>query len=335
LVDGFSWVATSENCRNFVYLLVLRFCKVNPMLDVSNCPSTTIEIAGKDRIKWLQGMVTNDVKLTSNQVAVESFVVDVKGRVLAHGWVFEAQEALFYVSLGEGQAKSLLTHWDRYIIREDVRLTDISSEWKWGFVAKADVKAHKGLKDNIENHVFIVNDDLATPMQVVLTNDILGRDRVLVGDKTSSDSSSNGSTQPALISHHMFHQLRIRHLLPMVGIDFDEKILPQELARDSRAISFQKGCYLGQETIARLDALGQVQKKLTKLSIIPLGDETRVPPIGLKLHLADKEVGWLTTVEKSLTGSWIALGYVRRSAFPIGTELLADGFSIKVVDELV
>jgi folate-binding protein YgfZ len=135
--------------------------------------------------------------------------------------------------------------------------------------------------------------------------------------------------------------MRVKHFLPLIGIDFDDKTLPQELDRDSRAISFKKGCYLGQETIARLDALGQVQKKLVRLRIetktdkeISLDVESKFgPKVGEKLLLDDKEAGWITSLSNETPDTWHALGYVRRSAFPLGSKLIAHGLEATVVSQ--
>ena len=73
--------------------------------------------------------------------------------------------------------------------------------------------------------------------------------------------------QVALAVSDSLNAARIEHGWPIYGLDFSDANLPQEIARDPYAISFTKGCYLGQETVARLDALGQVQKKMVLLQI--------------------------------------------------------------------
>ncbi len=320
-------------------------------MSIEKYPVTTIQIEGKDRVKWLQGMVTNDVKQTIDKRSVECFVVDVKGKVLAHGWVFEAREALFFVTFGGDQSERLLSHWDRYIIREDVLLSDVSSYWDWQFLARAevlatrqealDLKLPENFPENFPGMLQILNEQSDTSnssdFRIAITNDIIGLGYWLIGDCKSNETVTNVVSSPVVTPNEPmsgFHASRIKHHLPLIGIDFDDKNFPQELDRDSKAISFKKGCYLGQETIARLDALGQVQKKLVRLRIKRSSDNTTNPTVGEKLFIADKEAGWITSLSNETSDTWVALGYVRRSAFAIESKLTANGFEATVVSQL-
>jgi folate-binding protein YgfZ len=119
-----------------------------------------------------------------------------------------------------------------------------------------------------------------------------------------------------------FESLRIAAGTPASGRDVTEKNLPQEIDRDQRAIHFTKGCYLGQETVARLDALGHVNRMLRGLV---LEGET-LPEPGTPLHSGGKDAGHVTTAARSIkTGRPIALAYVRTAFLAPGTELDAGG----------
>jgi len=288
-------------------------------------------------------MVTNDVKPTADKHSVECFVVDVKGKVLSHGWVFEVGETLYFVSFGANQAERLLTHWDRYIIREDVVLADVSELWKWQFFIQSDVNplssidAESKLSETLPCSCLVLSEHRTTSdLRVALTNNMIGSDYWLVGEYMLKETTNVADTALATKFNNSisnFEAKRIEHQLPLIGIDFDDKNLPQELDRNAKAISFKKGCYLGQETIARLDALGQVQKKLVRLRLERNSDAAVVPSVADKLFVAEKETGWLTSVLALEPNKWIALGYVRRSAFAIGSKLTADGFEATVVSE--
>jgi folate-binding protein YgfZ len=112
--------------------------------------------------------------------------------------------------------------------------------------------------------------------------------------------------------------LRIEAGFPVFGRDISEQNLPQEVNRDDRAISFTKGCYLGQETVARIDALGHVNRLLCGLRFA----ERTVPPIGLQLEQTGQAVGRVTSAAWSpRLGAAIALGYLRRGAHEPGAKL--------------
>src|SRR5262249_26957999 len=105
-----------------------------------------------------------------------------------------------------------------------------------------------------------------------------------------------------------FESLRIAAGTPVFGKDVGPDNLPQEVGRDARAISFVKGCYLGQETVARIDALGHVNKILTSLRF----ESDRVPPSGTAMEAEGKVIGSVTSSAPSpADGKPIGLGYVR------------------------
>jgi folate-binding protein YgfZ len=114
---------------------------------------------------------------------------------------------------------------------------------------------------------------------------------------------------------------RIEAGIPRFGLDMDETNLAPEAGIEQRAISYSKGCYIGQEVIARIRTYGQVAKALRGLRF---ADSTKVlPKRGDKLYQADKEIGYITSVSVSPALKFnIALAYVRREHNEIGTEPL-------------
>jgi folate-binding protein YgfZ len=122
-----------------------------------------------------------------------------------------------------------------------------------------------------------------------------------------------------LQSRLIFEILRIEAGTPVFGKDVTEKNLPQEFARDDRAISFVKGCYLGQETVARIDAVGHVNQVLKGLSFEP---GTACPAPGSALEADGKRVGTITSaVDSPGRGHPVALGLIRTGFASAGTVL--------------
>ena len=294
---------------------------------------TTISISGKDRLKWLNNLVTNDLKLATENWAVECFVTNVKGRTLAHGIVFADYDSLVFFSWGKDQAARLLPHWDRYIIREDVTLVDESSRWRWAFVRREWLTSQ--LKDDRFERLN-TNEIAAFPnllSSIAIACPAIGEEYVLVRyDQTDSILNELSIDLPPEVAASL-ETKRIRQRWPIVGIDFDEKNLPQELDRNASAISFNKGCYLGQETVARLDALGQVQKKLVLLSMeADRSMNSVILRSGAIVSKDQQEAGTITSVagNEDGSGSLIALAYVRRAFFTVGTELDCNGIRMQV-----
>jgi folate-binding protein YgfZ len=130
-----------------------------------------------------------------------------------------------------------------------------------------------------------------------------------------------------------FETARIEAGLPRFGADMDETNIPLECGIESRAIVYNKGCYIGQEVINRIHSVGHVNKELRALRLA--ANLKSLPKKGDKLFHAGKEVGCLTSAVKSPMAGNIALGYVRREANQIGNELtlgMAAGESlVKIV----
>ena len=117
-----------------------------------------------------------------------------------------------------------------------------------------------------------------------------------------------------------FETARIEAGIPRFGVDMDEMNLPLECGIEGRAVSYKKGCYIGQEVINRIHSIGHVNKELRGLRLA--NDLATLPARGDKLFHAGKEVGYVTSAVKSpALNANIALGYVRREANQVGNEL--------------
>lgn len=256
-----------------------------------------IEVSGDDAGKILHNLTTNQVLSLSVGASVETFVTDVRGWVVAHGMLFRLEESRWWLVGQHPDSEKVASHIDRYIIREDARVTDLSPLATIEFYP--DQLAGGTKADTLQHIAFVA----------------LGRNSALsvaVSDSALGNCVTTGRSPD-------WQRLRIGNRWPIMGEDIWEKCIPQELDRNAQAISFTKGCYLGQETIARLDALGQIQKKLCLLKI----DGTSVQP-GAAILADDKEVGTVSSVASEFDTTF-ALGVIRRGYFNAGTILTCSG----------
>lgn len=279
---------------------------------------TILAITGADRLKIANNLCTQDLKsIASGQVA-ETFVTDVKGRTLSHGFAVAREDALWFIS-SPGQGVRLVPHFDRYIIREDATVQDASGDWDTIlFLALEDAVAFGGSHPDwgcvITSVPWVSGGGLVlvpAGRREQLSNEV--RD----GAVAMSDTRIRSGWERA----------RIEAFWPWYGADLDDRNLPQEAGIDARAISFKKGCYLGQETVARLDALGQVQKRLVRLSF------ERRPDVVLShsIELDGKEIGTLTSLADTDHGGAIGLAMVRRSHFAKQTRFSVAGSEAEVL----
>jgi len=291
---------------------------------------TVIEVTGTDRNKILNNLCTQDLRHLQPGQVCETFMLDVKGRTISHGIVVSLDSKTLFIS-SPGQGSRLVPHIDRYIIREDAVVRDASSDYQailfqpmaWSFFA-TECKDLEQV-DSIEqveaplSRIVIAVPWLGAKSVLVLLSSMAQEHNIkkLGLEVLSSDCESR--------SHWELE--RISNFWPWYGEDINEKNLPQEIGIDTRAISFKKGCYLGQETVARLDALGQVQKQLVLV-------ELRTPSTWAfqcpyELTHEGKSIGYLTSACKSdssdeSAATWMGLAMLKRGYFESPIEIRLD-----------
>ena len=256
---------------------------------------SVVEMTGKDRQAFLHNMCTNDIRSLSSGNACEAFCTNVKGKIIAHVLVIAHEDRIELLAV-PGQADSLIAHLDRYIIREAVKLTDATRDTTWCYCGY-----HEIARDSSPS---------AAAASTTVAGDSVGLPGFLVRGDTQSDRQR--------CSFEAWEAVRIEAAFPLFGVDFDNSNLPQEDNRDHLAINFNKGCYLGQETIARIDALGHVNQRIVLLHFA--GES--LPDVGEELHANGNLVGHVTSrCWSPKRQSPIALAMVRRGSNEQNTQL--------------
>jgi folate-binding protein YgfZ len=270
---------------------------------------TSVTFTGADRGAFLHNFCTNDVKRLQPGGACEAFLTDVKGKIIGHGLITCRDEELVLVTV-PGEATGIVEHLDRYLIREDVKLIDTTADRQLALVAgpKADELAR-------------------TAGRPLFACDWLGNIQAwLVEGEFSPKLLAEQRVLPCRAG--AFHAARVEAGFPLYGIDFDRSNLPQEIGRDARAISFTKGCYLGQETVARIDALGHVNRRLVGVRLT----SAEVPEPPLELTRDGVPVGKATSfVFSPRLNAPLGLAIVRREASQPGTTLLTAAGACEIL----
>ena len=293
---------------------------------------TLLEVGGADRATFLHNLCTNDVKKLQPGQGCEAFITNVQGRILGHAMIFRESDSIV-METASGQAEILLGHFDRYLIREDVVLNDRTAQWRQLLL----VGPHaRGLLQGL-------GVDSAWQMmehrELTWAGTTVRIRRVPLLAVDSFLVQFNGTDVEAVVqsllehgaqefAEAVFEICRIESGFPLYGQDITSTNLPQEVGRDEQAISFTKGCYLGQETVARIDAMGHVNRHFVGLQFAEDAD----PVIGTELQHQDKVVGRVTSVCASpQLGTPLGLGCVRREAATPGCELDSVAGAAKVV----
>lgn len=294
---------------------------------------TFLEVRGADRAAFLHNLCTNDIRGLKPGACCEAFFTNVQGKILGFINVYCEEEAIVLETV-PGQADTLLTHLDRYLIREDVELHDRTGDWSAILIAGPQAESTLATLIGQAPPTARWSHDNATIGQHELTihlSPLVGENGWMLrcsADATADITAELTKAGGVACDRAAVDVLRLESGSPLYGTDITDANLPQEVHRDATAISFTKGCYLGQETVARIDALGHVNKILRGVRVTG----TKVPEAGSPLSHEGTEVGQITSaVFSTRLGAPLALAYLRRGHETIGTKLTCGENEAEIV----
>jgi folate-binding protein YgfZ len=294
---------------------------------------TQIELTGADRAAFLHNFCTNEIKKLQPGGGCEAFITSTQGKILGHVLVFCRSDSLVLETV-PGQAQALIAHLDRYLIREKVELHDRSSEWNELLVGGA--QSETLLRSLIEADLPAAPNGNADVKLAGITVsirrvEIISAASFLVVCAAAETDSLRRAIEQAggvMCDDEAFNIARLEAGWPLYGRDITDKNLPQEVSRDAKAISLVKGCYLGQETVARIDAMGHVNRHLVGLKF----SGPDFPADGCELLVSEKSVGHVTSaVYSPQLDAPLALGYVRREHSPVGTKFSSAAGTAEII----
>lgn len=286
---------------------------------------SSVTVSGQDRLKFLNNFCTNDLEQLAPGSGCESFFTNVKGKIIGHGWIVDRADQA--VILGEpGQEATLIEHLDRYLIREDAQLHDTSTTRTLWLVAGGEpvhqALAEAGLTGDAASATAALTASLGDGAVYGVPWPAIDSPVAYLVEAEAGAAEQLRRTLVAAgavaCGRRAFETVRVEAGLPLLGIDFSAENLPQEVNRNQQAISFTKGCYLGQETVARIDALGHVNRHVVGVRF----DAAAVPDPGTELHAGEAAVGRVTSaVESPRAQAPLALAMVRRGHNAPGCQL--------------
>src|SRR6266853_2248518 len=282
-----------------------------------------IAVTGGDRVRWLNGMVTNNVRDLAPGHGVYAFLLNAQGRIQADLYVFQRGDSLL-IDTERGQREKVLQLFDHYIIADDVEVADISDKLT-GLGLTGPESLHILERAGIAvpelaplQFVDVAWQHALQPKTVTLVRsgqEVRESWQLWIAPEHAGellDALLKAGARP--IGTSALNLFRISRGIPQFGVDIRERDLPQETGQ-TRALNFTKGCYLGQEIVERIRSRGAVHRQFSAFSV-----EGTLPEPGAKILAGEKdekEVGEITSSAiLPLLGADrpVALGYLRREA---------------------
>jgi folate-binding protein YgfZ len=296
---------------------------------------TVVRMAGDDRVSFLHGMCSNDIKgLGAGGITPALFLTE-HAHVIADCFIWATDDALL-LDIDRDAWPRVRAHLERLLVADDVEMEELDE------LAVIDVEgpgAHDAIRgiagkaaDILELWRHISEEDFrigSLPRFGAPAFTIVAPSRKVADLTVRLCAHDPGAVQ---IGAEALEVLRVEHGLARIGVDAGDKTIALE-ARLNPAISFNKGCYLGQETIERATARGALKKRLYGLRI----DGPRAPAQGAAVMLDGKEVGHLTSVAISPRFGIIGLSILHHRAWTEGAEVSvrdAEGEVRATVSEL-
>jgi len=298
-----------------------------------------IVVSGADRASYLQGLLTNDIAALTPGTGCYAAYLTAQGRMIADMYVYELGDVIL-LTLDRAVKDAVMAKLDQFIFSEDVQLGDATDTFAQIAVvgpdaARATAAALGGVDvaalAALPEHgcVRVASARGAAIVARVTDAGEPGFDLYVERAQAAAVKSALASAGAPEIDEATAEALRIEAGVPKFHRDMDEETIPLEAGIEERAISFTKGCYVGQEIVIRVlhRGHGRVARRLVGIAL----GGAQAPAPGARVRSSDREIGEVTssTMSPALQRP-IALGYVHRDFVEPGTPVLVDGVAGEV-----
>ncbi|HEV8293434.1 MAG TPA: glycine cleavage T C-terminal barrel domain-containing protein [Tepidisphaeraceae bacterium] len=283
-----------------------------------------LEVTGRDRHSFLNNLLTNQIWDKEKKIGlaagegVYAFFLNTKGRIVSDMNVIELGDRI-WLEMEEEKVEVVRVAFEKYLFAEQVKMRSLVGEVHELFVTGPTAQE---VIANVNARIF--RDDICGVPGFGLIVPISEAERLWnhftqgPQGEFEDDMRFRGLARPC--GWAAFNTTRIEAGRGLFGIDFDESVLPAETGQFERAVSITKGCYLGQEIVARMHARGQVARKLVGIRM----ENDALPLAGVKIYDDQQnEIGGITssTISPILSNIAICLGYAKKPFFTLGTKL--------------
>lgn len=243
-------------------------------------PSAALRVTGADRVPFVHGQVSNDVRGLATNSMCRSAILNAKGQVEYDVRIYRREDDL-YIHTHAGLGAALLERLKRYVVFDDVQLDDITDKLSVYHVSN-DIASSLGFVDGVQ----LLPGDFGTLLIANVARGFAGGADLHALRDHAPALEDFLSARGALLSPNDLELARLRAGLPDAHLDGFLERLPQECGLEG-AVSYRKGCYIGQEIMARLEARGNTRYGLQRVALSALA------PVGSAITRAGKNVGQL------------------------------------------
>lgn len=291
-----------------------------------------LKVTGEDRVKWLQSVISNDIlPLQPGKGRYSSFLTH-KGKMITYFRLYMQTESVMLEDVGEVGETTFQALRKFLLYGTKAKMENCAESWGLllisGPKATHVVQSAFGVDVTDLKPVDFVTGQIGGHHALILRTEETGEVDIEVLIPADSLVTAWTSAMQAgakygikAIGAHAREALRLEAGIPKAGPDLNEEIVPPEANLEGKAFSLNKGCYPGQEVVARMDTYGNVRRKLVGLVLKDSG----VPLHGAKLYSGDREVGWISSAVRSpQLNKVIAFGFPLRDFSKPGTELTVE-----------
>jgi folate-binding protein YgfZ len=291
-----------------------------------------VELTGSHRVRWLNGMITNNIRDLAPGHGVYGFLLTPQGHIQGDVYAYQRGDSLL-VDTDKAHLEKVLGIFRRYIIMDDVKIADLSGK------LTAIGLAGPSCKDMLKRAGFEFSDiqrlQFADVTWQGITMAVVRGDNPLVDsfelwlapENVSQVWAALVAAGAGPVGSAALELLRIASGIPRYGQDIRDRDLPQETGQE-RALSFTKGCYIGQEIVERIRSRGNVHRVFTGFEV-----DGPLPAVGGKIQADGKDAGEITSTTYLPLESGdrpVALGYIRREFSSPGQEVAAGDTKLRL-----
>ncbi|WP_375501848.1 YgfZ/GcvT domain-containing protein [uncultured Jatrophihabitans sp.] len=290
-----------------------------------------VTVSGPDRLPWLHSITSQHFAALADGASVESLVLSPHGHVEQH-WQATELDGTVWIDTEPGAAADVLGYLQKMIFMKRVEPRDVSADWSVVSLIGPQtvavlIAAGLPVPEQVGRAIALPDGGFVRRMSWPSDD---AADLLVPADRAAATVATLAAAGAEPAGSWAYEALRVEARRPRLGFETDHRTIPHEVGWINRAVHLDKGCYRGQETVARVQNLGRPPRRLVLLHLA--GESDELPEAGTPVELAGRAVGFVGTAVHHHELGPVALAVIKRS-LPDDAALLVDGYPVAVDSE--